>query len=129
MGLVVGHHADVGGDHVGLQVLGQVQDALGLLDEGRVLLRVIKAMAQVAAQGGDHQAVVLDSFQKLPAALHGQGCGGQVVKRGTDLHALGPQGLGLIQGGVYVGAEGIQHDADGKRIHSDSLLSLKLTLR
>ena len=30
---VGGNHADVGGDHIGLQVLGQVDDALGLFDE------------------------------------------------------------------------------------------------
>ena len=118
VGLILGYHANVGGDHVGFQILGQLQDALGLLNEGRVLLGVDKALAQIAAQGGHREAPVLDGFQQLPALLRGEGGGGGLPRGGPHLDALGPHGLGLIQGGVYVGTEGIQHDADGKGIHN-----------
>lgn len=66
-----GHHANMGGHHVGLQILGQIQNALGSLDKLRVLLRVGKALAQIAAQRGDGQPPGLAHVKELPPFLRG----------------------------------------------------------
>ena len=64
---ILRHHADVGGDDAALQGEGQVHDALGLLDEGGVQLGVAEAVAQVAAEGGEDQAVGFEHTHELGA--------------------------------------------------------------
>ena len=119
---VLGHHADVGGDDVGFQHLGQIHDHLGTADQLGIQLGVGKAPAQVAAQGGNHQAVILHHVQEILALLAHQVFGGHFALGGVHLNALGPQLAGQLQGLREGLAEGIQYNTDGKSAHGENLL-------
>ena len=57
-GIVLRHHADVGGHHMAPEFQRQVDDPLGLFDFARVLIRAGEPMTpEVAAQGGNRQTV------------------------------------------------------------------------
>ena len=82
-------------------------------------------MAQISAQSGDRKVMILYSLKKLPAAGGGHLSGGRLPAGGIDLNAPG-----LIQRGVHIGAEGIQHDANGKWIHIPyTPVTINLSLR
>ena len=79
---------DMGGDDIGFQFLGEVHDQLGTADQFRIQFRIGKAAAQIAAQGGNHQAVILHHIQEIFAFLAHQVFGGHFAPGGVHLNAL-----------------------------------------
>lgn len=115
----------MGGHHIGFQILGQIQNALGTLNGIRIQLGIAETAAQVAAQGGNGQTAVLDHFQEFLALVAYQIFRGQLTECGVYLDALGADIDRFFQRGGDVGTEGIQHDADGKIVHdTTSFLSV-----
>ena len=96
------------------------------LNQLRIQLRIAKAPAQIAAQGGNHQTVILYHGQKIPALLAGELFGGHFAPGGVHLHALCPQLRRRGQRFRHGLAEGIRYDANGKMIHNQSSLNQSL---
>ena len=113
----------MGGDHVGLQLLGQVNDPLGLFNQLGIQFCIAETVTQIAAQRGEDQAVVLHFPQKILAGLGGQVLGGIFAGGGIHLDTVGANGCSLADGGTSVNTEGFQNDADGELIHRGSVLS------
>ena len=111
------HDADVRRDHVGLQILREIDDALRALDQIRIQRRVVEAVAEVAAERGDHEAVVLDALQKLAARLGIHVLRRKLALRRINLNALCADSRRLIERGQRISAEAVHQNADGKRIH------------
>ena len=114
---ILGNNANVGGYDIRAQLLGHVQNALGGFNQLGVELRIAKALAQVAADGGNNQAVIAHLRHKL--FLHGGGNGfnGQQTMTAMGLNAGCAQLTGNIQRFSPGLAEGIQHNADGESRH------------
>ena len=112
------HDADVRGHDVRLERHGQIEDALRFFDQIGIQLGIAKSVAQIAAQRGDNQAVILDHLEKFLLrggrgnALALQRLGGRVnlqslrAQRLRDVHRLG--------GGLV---EGLQHNANRELAH------------
>ena len=111
------HDADVRRDHVGLQILREIDNALRALDQIRIQRRVVEAVAEVAAERGNHEAVVLDALQKLAARLGIHVLRRKLALRRINLNALCADSRRLIERGQRIGAEAVHQNADGKRIH------------
>jgi hypothetical protein len=114
---VRGNNADVSGDHISFQVLGQVNNPLGFFDELGIQLLVAEAVAKVAAESGKYQTVILHFPQQVPTGLGGQIFGGVFAVGGVHLNAVGTHGGSLGNGSASVKPEGLQNDTDGELVH------------
>ena len=94
--MVFGDDADVGGDDGGLQVVGEVDDGLGLGDFPFVLVGELEAVsAEVAAECGDGEALVADEAEEVAPCLCGEPFDGHLAVDHIDLQAVGPDFAGL----------------------------------
>ena len=114
---VARHNADVRRDHVGLEVLCKVYDAFGFFNELRVQLRVVEAVAEVAAQRRDRQAVILHALQKFAACFCVHILGRHFAFCCVNLNAGRADCSSFIESRERIGAEAVHQNADRKGIH------------
>ena len=76
-----------------------------------------EAVAQIAAQRGQHQTVILDHLQKFPALFAGQLLGRQLAVGGVGLNALRAHVGRQLQGFGNALFKGIENNSDGEIIH------------
>ena len=107
----------MGGHDVGLEVLREVEDALGFFHCPDVCLSVCKAVAEIAAQSGDDKAVGLDEIEKFAALFRGQLLRRHRSVGGVDLESVCADLDRLEHSGADVGLEGIEYNADLKKSH------------
>ena len=111
------HHADMRGHNVSLHFQRNIQNALGFFHQRRVQLRVAEALAQIAAQGGEAHAMILDHVQNVLALCGGHFSFGQLGGRSVYLQPFGSQLCGRVYRFGNGFTEGFQNNADGKLIH------------
>ena len=114
---VVRYNADMRCDHIGLEVLCKVYDAFGFFNELRVQLRVVEAVAEVAAQRRDRQAVILHALQKFAACFCVHILGRHFASCCVNLNAGRADCNSFIESRERIGAEAVHQNADRKGIH------------
>ena len=90
-------------------------------DRLRVLFRIAKAVAEIAAQRGDHQAVRFHQIQEFLALRAYQLFGRKIAIGGIHLDALHAHALGQRQRFRHGFAERIENYANGKMVHFEHL--------
>ena len=86
-----------------------------------------KALAQVAADSGEYQAVILHHLQEILALLAHQHGRIQFAPGSISLNTMGANGHGSLQGFRNRQFEGFQHNANRKFVHEKNLLSLSVS--
>ena len=128
-GGVLGDAADVGRHDRRAEVHGEVDDGLGAGDAGGIAGR-IHEVADVAAEGGEHEPLLVQKLPELPPRGIVQEFGGERLGTPVDLNAFGSHGLGGQHALARGKAERIDDHADLERLHlSGSSLPGGLVIR
>jgi hypothetical protein len=101
----------------GFKVQGKVEDALGLFDQLGILFGIAEAVAQVTAQSGKAQPLILHEFQQLAAVGGGKILGRMTALGAIQLQALHTDGGGGLDGLACLQLKGLYNGTDGKLIH------------
>ena len=117
-GVVVRHPADVGRYHVGAEFQRQIQNALASFHVDLVQLRIGESLAEVAAEGGDHEPQIVKLCEEGLFLICGQILLAEIIVSGVDLHAFSADGSRLFQRCETLHAEAFGDDADFERIHN-----------
>ena len=118
---VLGHNADVGRDDIRAELLCKLDYPLRLLDSPGVLLFVAEAAAEIAAESGDNESVVLNELAEIRALGADKLLGRHFAAGGIDLDALRADLGSLFDRRRDIRAEAVNNNAYWK-FHGSTVL-------
>lgn len=121
MAAVLGHNADVCRDDIRAELLCKFDYPLRLLDSPGVLLFVAEAAAEIAAESGDNESVVLNELAEIRALGADKLLGRHFAAGGIDLDALRTDLGGLFDRRRDIRAEAVNNNAYWK-FHGSTVL-------